>query len=118
MPFPFAYVCDLLQSLDGQQLQSGRKSNPEMIRLWFQKHRALIDGGTDGPALLSTLLPEKRTDRVFQVQAAGLERIIGRALGLGESRMRELARYQTPGLGIDLGDCVEYILTATVSSQL
>lgn len=116
MPFRFALVCDLLQQIDeSQQLRGGNKSDPDAIRLWFKCQRGLIDGDTDAVALLSTLLPEKRTDRVYGVQAGGLERLIARALCLGRSRMQELARYQQPGLGLDLGDCVEFILTATVS---
>lgn len=70
---------------------------------------------TDLAALLSTLLPEKRTDRVYCIQAVTLEKIIGRAFFLGSSRIAELAVYKQPGLGLDLGDCVARLLTVTVS---
>ncbi|GJN85820.1 hypothetical protein PLIIFM63780_009394 [Purpureocillium lilacinum] len=42
-----------------------------------------------------------------------LEKIIGRGLGLGASRIAELARYRQPGLGLDLADCVERLLATT-----
>lgn len=34
---------------------------------------------------------------------------------LGSSRLKELSVYKQPGLGLDLADCVERILTVTVS---
>ncbi|CAK7231081.1 hypothetical protein SEUCBS140593_007806 [Sporothrix eucalyptigena] len=69
-------------------------------------------------ALLSTLLPERRTDRVYGLQARGLQRILITALGLGHSRIPELSRWMracehaTTG-PVDLADCVEAILQRT-----
>ncbi|KJZ71772.1 hypothetical protein HIM_08857 [Hirsutella minnesotensis 3608] len=112
MPLPFTLVCDLLEEC--QRLHRSRKSNKQAIVNWFNRHRGCIDAhDTDISALLSTLLPEKRTDRVFCIQATRLEKIIGRALMLGSSRVAELTRYRQPGLGIDLADCVERVLTTT-----
>lgn len=55
------------------------------------------------------MFPEKRTDRVYWLQAMQLSRVIGRCLGLGSSRLSELNRWQTP-CGFDLGGCVEIVM--------
>ncbi|XWX02037.1 hypothetical protein V2A60_010069 [Cordyceps javanica] len=112
MPLPFSAVCDLLEQ--SCQLCQSRKSNAGAVRAWFQRHRAAVDAhDADVAALLSTLLPEKRTDRVYCIQAPTLEKVIGRSLMLGASRMLELTTYKRPGAGVDLADCVERILSVT-----
>ncbi|OAA72266.1 ATP dependent DNA ligase domain protein [Cordyceps fumosorosea ARSEF 2679] len=112
MPLPFSAVCDLLE--ESYRLCQSRKSNTAAVHAWFRRHRTTVDAhDADRAALLSTLLPEKRTDRVYCIQAPTLERIIGRALMLGTSRMLELAAYKRPGAGADLADCVERILSVT-----
>lgn len=114
MSFPFSHVCDLLEA--SYALVKARKSSTSALIAWCSRHRNLIDApDTDLAALLSTLLPEKRTDRVYSIQANSLERVIGRGLMLGSSRLKELSVYKQPGLGLDLADCVERILTVTVS---
>jgi DNA ligase-4 len=113
MPIPFILVCDLLDEC--HRLCLANKSNTRAVVDWFARHRGRIDAhDTDLAALLSTLLPEKRTDRVYCIKATTLERVVGRALMLGSSRIAELAVYKQPGQGVDLADCVERILTATV----
>jgi DNA ligase-4 len=119
MPFRFAYVGDLLQRLDdNQQSRTGQTINSNIIEKWFSEHRACFarDGFNAAP-LLSTLLPEKRTDRVYLIQSTTLARLISRALGLGISRVQELGQWEKPGAGVDLGDCVERILVKTVSTS-
>ncbi|KAM3451422.1 hypothetical protein MY3296_005365 [Beauveria thailandica] len=117
MPFPFSAVCDLLEQ--SYRLCQSRKSSNNAaaaaaVHAWFRRHRAAVDAhDADMAALLSTLLPEKRTDRVYCIQAPTLERVIGRALMLGSSRMLELATYKRPGAGVDLAECVERILLVT-----
>ncbi|EQK98658.1 DNA ligase, ATP-dependent [Ophiocordyceps sinensis CO18] len=116
MPLQFSLVCDLLDEC--QRLGFTRRPNKQAIHEWFARNRGCIDAhDTDLSALLSTLLPEKRTDRVFCIQAPRLEKIIARALMLGSSRVAELARYKKPGLGLDLADCVERILATTPNPQ-
>ncbi|KAF4511087.1 hypothetical protein G6O67_002920 [Ophiocordyceps sinensis] len=116
MPLQFSLVCDLLDEC--QRLGFTRRPNKQVIHEWFARNRGCIDAhDTDLSALLSTLLPEKRTDRVFCIQAPRLEKIIARALMLGSSRVAELARYKKPGLGLDLADCVERILATTPNPQ-
>ncbi|KFA71394.1 hypothetical protein S40288_09426 [Stachybotrys chartarum IBT 40288] len=112
MPFPFSLICELLEASHAQSLR--RKESTQTVTDWFARHRSSIDAhDTNFVALLSTLLPEKRTDRVYCIQVASLEKIIGRALMLGSSRMAELATYKKSGLGLDLADSVEQILLST-----
>ncbi|CVK89298.1 uncharacterized protein FMAN_04399 [Fusarium mangiferae] len=114
MPLPFSLVCELLEQ--SFLLSLDKKSCSNTVTKWFTRHRNYVDAhDTDLPALLSTLLPEKRTDRVYCIQSARLERIIGRAYLLGSSRIKELAQYRQPGSGVDLADCVFRILTVTPS---
>ncbi|KAH8908711.1 hypothetical protein BR93DRAFT_950440 [Coniochaeta sp. PMI_546] len=115
MPFRFAYVCDLLQRLDdNQRTRAGQVINSNIIDQWFSSHRGLlVRADFNASPLLSTLLPEKRSDRIYSIQSRSHSRVVGRCLGLGLSRRKELERWQEPGSGMDLGDCVERILTTT-----
>ncbi|KAI1449943.1 hypothetical protein F5Y02DRAFT_370464 [Annulohypoxylon stygium] len=116
MPFPFRYICDLLQQLDDQTRQDEHKKLPTkaIIENWFSTHRSHLNAHQDHAcAILSTLLPERRTDRVYFIQTLRLEGIFAKALILGYSRVLELRRYKTPGLGVDLADCIQGILTRT-----
>jgi DNA ligase-4 len=115
MPFRFIWVCDLLETLqnirdrDPPHLpKEAEKKCHEEIQMWFAIHRQRIDNKTDGCALLSTLLPEKRRDRVYSLQERSLEKIIGRVLALPNSRRMDLERWRQPGGG-DLADCVERV---------
>lgn len=117
MPFSFSLACDLLEESFKQAL--AHKKSDDTVAAWFARNRHEVDAhDTSLPALLSTLLPEKRTDRVYRIRAPTLEKIIGRALGLGSSRLLELAAYRQPGSGLDLADCVERLLTVTVSTTV
>jgi DNA ligase-4 len=116
MVFKFALLCDLLANLDNGRTAktptSARNENPEIriIGQWFaQNGPDIYDAGTDRAALLSCMFPEKRTDRVYYLQATLLSRVIGRCLGLGSSRLSELNRWQSPG-NSDLGQCVENVM--------
>ncbi|KAK4157602.1 hypothetical protein C8A00DRAFT_40028 [Chaetomidium leptoderma] len=115
MPFLFSYVCDLLQRLEDNRLaRSGLRSNATVIREWFRGHQGLLSRDDHNSAvLLSALLPEKRADRVYFIREKKLQIIIGRALGLGRSRIAELGRWSNPEARADLADCVESILKQT-----
>ena len=116
MGFKFALICDLLANLDNGRTAkastAARNENPDIriVAQWFARHeRRIHDAGTDRVALLSCMFPEKRTDRVYYLQAPLLSRVIGRCLGLGSSRLSELNRWQSPG-NSDLGQCVEHVM--------
>lgn len=59
-------------------------------------------------AFLSTLLPDMRTDKVYELKEKSLEKVISRALSLSTSRYLDLVRWRDPGAG-DLGDCLERV---------
>ncbi|KAK2603492.1 hypothetical protein QQS21_004352 [Conoideocrella luteorostrata] len=112
MPTPFVLVCDLLD--DCYRLCTADKPSTQAVVDWFARNRVHIDAkDADLAALLSTLLPEKRTDRVYCIKTTTLEKLIGKALMLGSSRLVELGLYRQPGQGTDLADCVERILINT-----
>ncbi|KAK2067895.1 hypothetical protein P8C59_001596 [Phyllachora maydis] len=92
MPFLYTEVCDLLQRLDeNRRARTRQRPDAELVRNWFKAHEGAINSdGVDRAALLSTLLPEKRTDRVYNMQESSLQRHVGRALGLQKRRMHEL----------------------------
>ncbi|KAK3378484.1 hypothetical protein B0H63DRAFT_248675 [Podospora didyma] len=127
MGFQFSYVCDLLQRLEDAQRAAVRSTSTTttprtnnangIISEWFRGHQTQLarDGQVDTAALLSTLLPEKRTDRVYLIREKKLQTIIGRGLFLGRSRILELERWTVAGSGVDLADCVSDILTQTPS---
>ncbi|KAF9891477.1 hypothetical protein FE257_003943 [Aspergillus nanangensis] len=116
MGFKFAYLCDLLSALEGNQFikvsTEARNTNPDgrVVSQWFHQHgKRLRNKDTNQLALLSCMFPEKRTDRVYWLQDTSLTRVIGRCLLLGSSRREELDRWRTSG-GIDLGQCVENVM--------
>ncbi|KAK0635175.1 hypothetical protein B0T17DRAFT_485394 [Bombardia bombarda] len=117
MPFPFSYVCDLLQRLEDNQrgARGVLRGNADLLREWFGAHcsQFLCRDDHDDAALLSTLLPEKRTDRIYLIREKKLQATVGRALGLGVSRIMELGRWSRPGSGVDLAECVEGVLKET-----
>jgi DNA ligase 4 len=123
MPFLFSHVCDLLQRLEDNQAgaHSRSRSGPlrtsaDIIREWFAAHRAQINRDDhNATALLSTLLPEKRSDRVYCLRERRLCAAIGRGLVLGRTRIHQLGRWDWPGSDVDLAECVESILKGTVS---
>ncbi|GKT77975.1 ATP dependent DNA ligase domain-containing protein [Colletotrichum tofieldiae] len=113
MTLSFVLVCDLLEQAH-KHCKSGDRNLNQRVSNWFTQHRRHVDDpGTDASALLSTLLPDKRTDRVYAIQADTLSNIIGRALRLGTSRLKELRRYKEAGRGEDLAECVARILKET-----
>lgn len=117
MPFLFRFICNLLQRLEdeGHSKKKQKPSGKTIIEEWFRAHRKLLDApDTDAAAILSTLLPQKRTDRVYAIQVQKLEGIIGRALCLGATRLNQLREYSIAGLKKDLADCVEHVLTKSV----
>src|SRR6266480_3166998 len=117
MPFKFRHVCDLLSKLERTKIRDPPLLPKDVdlesrraVEYWFRQHRCDIDDpATDDVALLSTLFPERRTDRVYGFQEARLSRLIGRALHLNSTRTRALQDWKTPGNG-DLGACVERVL--------
>jgi DNA ligase-4 len=95
MPFLFSLLCDLLNKLDRNRETKALKrskscvSNSNIIMDWFGQNNATIPReGPGAVAFLSCLFPERRADRVFDLQEKRLESIIQKAQGLGETRLK------------------------------
>ena len=117
MGFKFTLLCDLLSSLEANStakaITATRRNDPDnqIIAQWFARYQGHIHHpDADKLALLSSIFPEKRIDRVYYLGPTSLARVIGRCLGLGSSRLSELDRWRTSG-GPDLGSCVENVLS-------
>ena len=119
MALHFATLCHLFSQIEDVTLQElpiileKDKAIEKLIKAWFQNHRQCIKGlsvhGT--VALLSACLPQRRTDRVYGIQAPRLCKILSRCLGLSLSRARDLQAYTEPGRG-DLATCLQRVLKA------
>lgn len=119
MPFPFDTVCDLLQNLESDLKRRRQgKGSTQIVKDWFTEHREEIHRqDVDAVALLSTLLPERRTDRVFSIREKRLESIVAKACGLG-TRKTKLRRWETdPRAGLDFSECVEEVLALSPNDE-
>ena len=122
MPLLFVVLCNLYSSLEAIATQrpplpprAVKHQSEQEIRRWFRDNSTLInDPDTSAAALLSSLLPEKRTDRVYGLQSRSLTKLLQRCFLLGSSRKADLQRCLQPGGG-DLATCVERVLTQTPS---
>jgi DNA ligase-4 len=115
MPLRFAIVCSLLDKLEANSFHYSlpKDRNTEQLHIidvWFQAHRRDIDDrDTDGQALLSCLLPQRRTDRVYGLQEASLSRVLARCLHLSSAKTKALQLWNLPGNN-GLGACLENIM--------
>ncbi|GAM84008.1 hypothetical protein ANO11243_019990 [Dothideomycetidae sp. 11243] len=118
MAFSFSAVCNLLQNIedifrhDPPLLPSDRNTRQAReTDIWFKSHRRAIDGldVSGAAALLSTLLPERRTDRVYGLQSTSLAKVLCRHLALSATQSKDVQAYRRPGCG-DLADCIERAL--------
>ena len=116
MPILFTDFCTLLSDLESLStrhppLPHARREHlsRHTIAQWFRKHKVSIDStDVNAVVILSSLLPTRRTDRVYNIQALSLSRLLRRCLSLGRGRWQQLEQWKTPGRG-DLGDCVERV---------
>jgi DNA ligase 4 len=116
MPLQFKHLCDLLSDLESHSshrppLLPARREKlyHNRITQWYRLHKVSVDSPDVNPVvLLSALLPARRTDRVYSIQAQSLSRKLRRCLNLGEGRWQQLDQWRTPGRG-DLGECVERV---------
>lgn len=114
MTLMFSAICELLQSLENDFKRKRHQKGPKhIVNDWFDRNQESLDGGVDLTALLSTLLPERRSDRVFCIKQKRLENIVVKSFGLGFSRIAQLREWEMQGADRDFGECVEAILRAT-----
>ncbi|KAK4544233.1 hypothetical protein LTR36_004443 [Oleoguttula mirabilis] len=120
MPLAFARLSLLLSQLeviearDPPLLQAHKSEAAKAITVrWFKSNRSAINelNVPGAVALLSTFLPERRTDRVYGIQAPTLCKVLSRGLSLSASRTRDLQAWREPGRG-DFAACVERTLRA------
>ncbi len=124
MPFQFSFLGDLLSALEDHITRDPPHLPARVNELyratitqWFRIHRNRVDGDdTDDVALLSALFPERRTDRVYNLQEASLAKVLARNLRLGSSRVQELDLWRQKDRG-DLGQCVERVLGKTPNAE-
>lgn len=111
-------MCELLSHLEDitchEPPHTPKERNGRLFKAtvtWFNTFRNTIDSlnAAEASALLSTLLPQRRSDRTYGIQSATLYKSLGRSLGLSASKRQDLASYKIPGNG-DLGSCLERIL--------
>ncbi|KAF2174725.1 hypothetical protein K469DRAFT_685747 [Zopfia rhizophila CBS 207.26] len=119
MPFDFSILCELLNELDRNRARKSSKtpntlsSSNEIVVSWFNKHDRIIPReGPGAVAFLSCLFPERRADRVFNLQEKRLESIIKQAQGLGATRLKQLQNWRTRD-GADFASCIKHLMSAT-----
>jgi DNA ligase 4 len=121
MPFQYSLLCRLLNELDqNRERRISRlnvtNSETQIVRTWFDQHSSLIPRkGREAVAFLSCLFPHRRPDRVFGLQERRLESIIGRALCLGRTRLKDLQQWRTRD-GVDFASSVGRVMSATDSA--
>src|ERR1051326_3344307 len=119
MPFPFRLLCDLLNKLDwARTKRASSKANTDttyarITTAWLEKHRQIIPrAGPEVVAFLSCVFPERRPDRVYELQEKRLEPIIQHAQCLGATRLEILRNWRTKN-GSDFASCVERVISQT-----
>jgi DNA ligase 4 len=124
MAFPFRLLCDLLNKLDHNRAYKStttvqiQRLNTQTVVAWFNMHDLIIlRNGPGAVAFLSCLFPERRPDRVFNLQEKKLESIIQQAQCLGASRLKDLQSWRTSD-GTDFASCVERVMSATDSEPM
>ena len=120
MPLLFKHVCDLLSAFE----ELSARDPPYLSTIKYEKQKATLSHwlcfhgvAIHTPAniivaLLSTILPAKRADRVYNIQNSRLASLLKRCLSLGVERQRILDQWKVPGRG-DLADCVERVMQQT-----
>jgi DNA ligase 4 len=121
MCFKFSLLCHLLNGLERNRENSRLSASKvvdldtQRVRSWFNDHdRVIPQHGPEAVAFLSCLFPERRTDRVFELQERRLEPIIKQALGLGATRLKELQSWRGRD-GTDFASTVERVMSASES---
>lgn len=116
MPLPFVDFCTLLSDLESVSARRpplSEKERDEVYRQtlngWLHKHHVSVNSPDVNVAvILSSLLLERRTDRVYGIQGPALSKHLRKCLSIGKGRWDQLEKWKLPG-GVDLGDCIERI---------
>ncbi|CZS97021.1 uncharacterized protein RAG0_06121 [Rhynchosporium agropyri] len=101
MPFPFVYICDLLDKIEGicvrdvPLLRKDRVSRTkDSLISWFMTHRWRINAqDTDSSAVLMMLKPEKQTDREYGLEEH-LEQVLARIFKMPTPMYEKMMRWK------------------------
>lgn len=101
MALPFSYVCDLfdqLHELDAVKFPPLTRAKRlqescSIVKKWFKAYQGHIKH-TDPIAILSTLLPHRRPDRVYGFQESRMINVLSRSLGWGSTRVARLRSWE------------------------
>ncbi|PVH77960.1 hypothetical protein DL98DRAFT_590857 [Cadophora sp. DSE1049] len=104
MPFPFVYMCDLLDKLEDihvrevAYLPKDRISRTkDALMSWFQTHRWRINAqDTDGNAVLMMLKPERQIDREYGLEEY-MEQILARIFKIPSAMYERLKNWREDG---------------------
>lgn len=116
MPLHFVDFCTLLadlESVSARQPPLNEKKRDEVYRRtiseWLQKHHVSVNSpDVNAAVVLSSLLPGRRTDRVYGIQIPALTKHLRKCLSIGKGRWHQLEKWKLPKRG-DLGECIERI---------
>jgi hypothetical protein len=131
MTIAYTHVCDLLQACE--DIRTATRREPVTVtgwkdhctarlyitlREWFQRHReAITSSGTDKPALMSTLFPDRRRDRVYDMAARSLWKVIAGGLHItGTTREAEMAQAVDRGT-LSMSKAVECLMQQVGSNS-
>lgn len=114
LPLLFVDFCTLLSDLESvfackPTLNEKKRDefHKQTISGWLHKHHVSVNSpDVNVVVILSSLLPGRRTDRVYGIQVPALSKYLRKCLSIGKSRWDQLERWKIPGRG-DLGECIE-----------
>lgn len=124
--FPFVYVCDLLEDLEGLERRDDpllphtlRKLRTERTLQWFARHRGPLDSlNTDGKSVIRIFQPELfNQGRAYGFTANCVELAVRRALNLPSVLLPELQRWRSEP-ALDLGACVRKVMQTMIDVSL
>ncbi|KAF1954123.1 hypothetical protein CC80DRAFT_567917 [Byssothecium circinans] len=107
MTLTFNDTCSLLEAVEKISIRKPRLPPKEekeevvhkieqTIRKWFKTHRQTLDSPeTNGAAILSTLFPHRRKDRVYGLQPPALSKKLLKLLDLNHGNRTLFARWAT-----------------------
>jgi DNA ligase N terminus len=94
MSSTYQHICELFEQLAKAHAKGGDAATA-LVQTWFREHDDAIPRiGPQAIALLSCLLPARRTDRVCGYRDARLRTTVQNAQGLGRGRILELRRWR------------------------
>ncbi|KAF8537019.1 hypothetical protein BDD12DRAFT_848351 [Trichophaea hybrida] len=127
MPVAFLEIANLFQRIETLSRPNGkappqqptRNAVKEIIFEWFGDHRSEIAHNAKTlVAILSTLLPDLRPDRVYSLREDSLAKVLTKALHIsGTRRETVLIDYRTSTEEGDLGSAIQKVVSQAETSK-